>query len=111
VDKLSHYRHITKQVLSQHAEYAPSHGQIETIPVFDESHDQYLLVDVGWERTGRMHAVVLHVRLKESKAWIEQDGTESGITQELLQAGVPKADIVLGFYRPERRAMTEFAVA
>jgi XisI protein len=52
VDKLSHYRNIVKQVLSQHAAYVPSHGQIETLPVFDESHDQYLLVDVGWDRTG-----------------------------------------------------------
>jgi hypothetical protein len=111
VDKLSHYRDIVKQVFSQHAEYVPSHGQIETIPVFDESHDQYLLLDIGWDRTGRMHAVVLHVRLEKGKVWIEKDGTETGVTQELLQAGIPKEDIVLGFYRPERRAMTEFAVA
>jgi len=111
VDKLSHYRNIVKQVLSQHAEYVPSHGQIETLPVFDESHDQYLLVDVGWDCIGRMHAVVLHVRLKKNKVWIEKDGTETGVTQALLQAGVPKEDIVLGFYRPERRAMTEFTVA
>lgn len=33
------------------------------------------------------------------------------ITQELLEAGVVKEDIVLGFYRPERRALTEFSVA
>jgi hypothetical protein len=99
-----------KQILSQHAEYVPSHGQIEAIPVFDERNDQYLLIDVGWDHTGRMHAVVLHLRLRNNKVWVERDGTETGITQELLDAGVPKEDIVLGFYRPERRAITEFAV-
>ncbi len=52
----------------------PSHGQIETLPVFDESHDQYLLLDVGWERMGRLHAVVLHVRLKQGKMWIDCAG-------------------------------------
>ena len=111
MDKLSHYRNIVKQTLSQHAEYIPSHGQIETIPVFDERNDHYLLIDVGWDRTGRVHAVVLHCRLKDNKVWIERDGTETGIAQELKDAGVPKEDIVLGFYRPERRSLTEFAVA
>ena len=111
MDKRSNYRRIVKHVLSQHAEYIPSHGQIETIPVFDEHHDQYLLVDVGWDRMGRLHAAALHVRIRDNKVWIEKDGTETGIAQELLDAGVPKEDIVLAFYRPERRAMTEFAIA
>jgi len=31
-------------------------------------------------------------------------------TQELLEAGVLNEDIVLGFYRPERRAITGFSV-
>jgi hypothetical protein len=111
MDKLSHYRDIVKQVLSQHAEYVPSHGQIETIPVFDECNDQYLLLDVGWDHTGRLHAVVLHIRLRDNKVWVERDGTEAGVTQELLATGVPKEDIVLGFYRPERRAIVEYNVA
>jgi XisI protein len=54
MDKLSHYRSAVKQVLSQHAEHVPSHGQIETIPVFDERNENYLLLDLGWDRTGRV---------------------------------------------------------
>ena len=111
MDTLRHCRNIVKQVLSQHAEYIPSHGQIETIPIFDERHEHYLLLDVGWDRTGRVYGTVLHVRLRDNKVWVERDGTETGIAQELLEAGVPKEDIVLGFYRPERRALTDFAVA
>lgn len=109
MDKLSQYRTIVKQILAQHAEYLPSHGQIETLPVFDECHEQYMLLDVGWDVTGRLHAVVLHVRLKDNKVWIERDGTETGIAEELLDAGVPKEDIVLAFYRPERRALWALA--
>jgi hypothetical protein len=110
MDRLNQYRTLIKQILTQHAEYVPSHGQIETVPIFDEQHDHYLLLDVGWDRTGRTHAAVLHLRLKDNKVWIEHDGTETGVAQELLDAGIPKTDIVLGFYRPERRALTEFAV-
>ena len=33
------------------------------------------------------------------------------VTEELIQAGVPKEDIVLGFHEPEIRPYTGFAVA
>lgn len=110
MDHLTRYRSIVKRILAEHAEQVPSHGQIETIPLFDDTDDNYAVLDMGWDRMGRVHAVVLHLRLKNGKVWIEQDGTEDGVADELLNAGIPKEDIVLGFYRPERRTITEFAV-
>ena len=111
MDKLNSYRSIIKRILTRHAEQSPSLGQIVTVPVFDEHSDNYMVVDMGWDRTGRVHSVALHLQLQNGKVWVEVDGTESGIAQELLDAGVPKEDIVLEFYRPERRRLTEFAVA
>ena len=109
MDKVDTYRNVVCQIVMRHANYVPSHGRIESLPICDTSRDNYLLLDVGWDRTGRVHSVVLHLRIQDGKIWVEWDGTESGIVQELLEAGVPKEDIVLAFYRPERRAMTEFA--
>ena len=100
---------ILRQVLSKHADLAPSHGQIESVPVFDVRTDQYLLIDFGWDRTGRAYTVIVYVRLKNGKIWIERDGMEDGLAEEFVQAGVPREDIVLAFYRPERRRITEFA--
>lgn len=111
MDKLNKYRQIIKTILARHSEQMPSIGQINTTPVFDERNDNYMVVDMGWDPTGRVHAVVLHLHLQNEKVWVEVDETETGITQELLDAGIPKEDIVLGFYRPERRKLTEFAVA
>lgn len=110
MDKLNNYRHIIKQILAHHAECIPDYGEIETIPIFDERNDNYLLIDTGWNRLGRVHSTPIHVRIKNDKVWIEQDGTERGIAEELLDAGISKEDIVLGFYRSERRKITEFAV-
>ncbi len=42
---------------------------------------------------------------------IEEDWTEGGIATDLLEAGVPKEDIVLAFHPPKMRPYTEFAVA
>lgn len=109
--QLDSYRQIIKQIVLQHAEYTPSHGAIETQPVFDEAHDNYLLLDIGWDRTGRVHSVLLHLQIKNNKVWVEVDGTEEGIAHELVEAGIPKENIILGFYRPQRRSLTEFAIA
>ena len=45
------------------------------------------------------------------KSPIQYDDTEEGIATDLLEAGVPKADIVLGFRHPKIREYTGFAVA
>lgn len=110
MDTLARYREIVQKIIEKHATYRPSFGDIETIQVRDVVHDNYLLMNLGWDRTGRVHAVDLHLRIRENKIWIEWDGTENGVTEELLQAGVLPEDIVLGFYRPDRRSMTDFSV-
>ena len=43
--------------------------------------------------------------------WIEEDGTEVGLTNELLDAGVPTEDIALAFHPPELRHLTDSAAA
>ena len=110
MDKVARYKVILKQLLVQYAEQSPSHGQSETAPRFDDTSDHYMVVDYGWDQTGRVHAPILHLHLRGNKVWIEVDNTEDGITPQLLKAGIPQQDIVLAFYRPERRKLTEFAV-
>ncbi|MEA5566929.1 element excision factor XisI family protein [Anabaena sp. UHCC 0399] len=51
-----------------------------------------------------------HVDIKNDKIWIQRDGTKIGIANELIAAGVPKEDIVLGFHAPYKRQFTGFAV-
>lgn len=36
--------------------------------------------------------------IKDGKIWIQHDGTESGVANELGELGVPKADIVLAYF-------------
>ena len=80
VDKLETYRQIIIAIISKHAEYKPSHGKIEPLSICDQNSDNYLLMDTGWDQTGRVHAVVFHLRIIDNKICIEWDGTERGIT-------------------------------
>jgi hypothetical protein len=47
---------------------------------------------------------------KDGKIWIQHDGTEIGIANQLVELGIPKSDIVLAFHSPFKRQFTEFAV-
>ena len=53
---------------------------------------------------------MLHIDIKEGKIWIQHDGTEIGIANELVEMGVPKQDIVLAFHAPYKRQYTGFAI-
>ena len=78
--------------------------------IFDRENDRYQLVYVGWQDERRVYGVVLHVDIIDGKIWVQQDGTEVGIANQLVELGVPKQDIVLGFDPPMMRDLTEFAV-
>ncbi len=53
---------------------------------------------------------VLLLDIKNGKSWIQHDGTEVGIANQLVELGVPSQDIVLAFHEPEVRQFTDFAV-
>lgn len=111
MDSLDHYRQKIESVLEGHTRIPYAYGDIQIETVFDRIRDRYLLVNVGWEDCKRVHGALVHVDIIDGKFWIQRDGTEEGIATGLLEAGVPKEHIVLGFRTAELRRHTEFAAA
>ncbi len=70
-----------------------------------------LWVKVGRSGKRRSDGLTFFARIRDGKFLIEEDWTEDGIASELIEAGVPKEDIVLAFHESEMRAYTEFAAA
>ena len=110
MEKLEKYRQLIKQLLSEYASYRFSSGEIEVIPVFDLVGDRYLVVSAGWKRDRRIYGCSVHMDIKDSKIWIQYDGTEIGFADELVKLGVPKEDIVLAYHSPFMRQFDGFAV-
>lgn len=109
MDKLSTYRTYIQQLLEQLGQQLPTSETIETQYIFDKEHDHYQLFQVGWEQYEWTHGCIMHLDIKQGKIWIQHNGTERGIAEELLTLGVPKEDIVLGFQAPYKRKYTGFA--
>lgn len=111
MDTLDAYRQLIRNILLEHTKIPYAHGEIEIEPVFDRESDRYLLMLVGRENDRRVHGCLIHVDVINGKIWIQRDGTEQGIANELVSAGIPRDRIVLGFRSPEMRKHTEFAAA
>jgi XisI protein len=90
-------RDAVKLVIQKYARFKPSHGDVRLDTVFDEANDRYALMQVGWDRGRRVRGNLIYVTLGEDKVWIEYDGMEQGITQDLIAAGIPQERIVLAF--------------
>lgn len=103
------YRDCVKQLLSKYASYKYSYGEVETQAIFDTERDHYQIVNVGWEQKRRVYGCSMHIDIKDGFVWIQQNSTDIDIARELVELGVPKHDIVLGFHTPYMRQFTEYA--
>ena len=112
MDSLTYYRQIIKDLLAEyHQLNEKAESTTESCLVFDELHDQYLLLLIGWRYDERIKSVMIHLRLKNGKISIEEDWTEEGIATDLLHKGISREEIVLAFHPPHVRQYTEFAIA
>lgn len=110
MDTIETYRRLIQKILSDHAQIPYAHGDLQLETVFDREADHYLLIILGRENGKRVHGCLAHIDIIDGKIWIQRDGTEHGIANELVEAGVPKEHIVLGFRSPAIRKHTDFAV-
>lgn len=107
------YRKYIEQIIEQRANNVliqENTQEYEVQTIFDVERDHYQLLYVGWRGNKRDFGCVLHLDIKGGKIWIQHDGTEVGVANQLLEMGVPKQDIVLAFNEPEIRQYTDFAI-
>jgi hypothetical protein len=81
--ELEEYRDKVQQLLTKYSQYKSSYGEVEVELIFD---------------------------IKNEKIWIQENTTEVDIATELLEMGIPKQNIVMGFHTPKMRQLTGFAI-
>jgi hypothetical protein len=111
MDRNDIYRGIVKRLLQEVADMTPSEENIRTEYVCDDNLGHYQVGQVGWDNKQRVDDVFLHIDVVDGKVWLQHDGTNLRIAEDLIRAGIPKEHIVLAFHHPSRRKDTEFAVA
>jgi XisI protein len=111
MDTLNHWRSLLEKLLLEYAAILKPYGDVKTYLIVSQDRNHFLLMHEGWNDQKRVHGMIVHAEIRDSKIWIHYDGIEDGITDELVAAGVPKDHIVLAFHPPHVRPHTGYAVA
>lgn len=109
MDRMNAYTDIVRDVVAGFFRQ-PSVKTMKSEFVNDSHGGHFEILRTGWQNGLRVHASVVHVDVRDGKVWIEQDGTDRPVAEELERAGIPKSDIVLAFHPPELRQYTGYAV-
>ncbi len=99
------------RVLQEYVEYLGDDPESEIQLVIDEAQDHYLFIEIGWHHNRRIYGTLIHIDIINDKIWIQQDGTEEGIANELVNLGISPQQIVLAYKTLESRKITDFAVS
>ena len=111
MDRVASYSDIIKRILDEYAAFFPKQEGVDVEKIYSDELGHYQVMYIGWEGKRRVHGMVLHLDIIGDKVWIQHDGTEDGVADELVEAGIPKDKIVLAFHAPYKRQYTGFAVA
>ena len=107
---LNSYREAIAKILKEYTKINYINGDISNQLICDPETDNYLVISQGWDNDKRIHHCLIHVAIENGKIWIQYDGTEDGITDELIATGIPHKAIVLGFHPTEIRQHTSYAI-
>jgi len=111
MDKVAKYKAAVRTLVEDIYKMIPSDEAIETQLIIDKERGHFLLFSVGWENGHWEYGSFVHIDVKsDGKVWIQHNGTDLKLGDELESKGIPKSDIVIGFHSPHSRALTKYAV-
>jgi XisI protein len=112
MDKVNQYQQIVCKILTQYASIKKTlTPDVKTQLLIDKEHHHYQLLSIGWHRNRFVYTISFHFDIIEGKIWIQQNNTDCLIADELVELGIPKSDIILGFIHDTARAYTGFGQA
>ncbi|TAK29811.1 MAG: XisI protein [Saprospiraceae bacterium] len=103
---------MAKVELQEYAKIKPANQpDVDSYVIADRENNHFQLLQTGWQNHRYVFAVVFHFDIRNGKVWFQRNITDKDVVDELMEMGVAREDIVLGFRSPEMRPHTGFAVA
>lgn len=112
MDKVANYKSIVRQLTIEIGKLGERpDNEVKNQIILDEEGGHYLLYFNGWRDSKRTYGCYLHIDVNDDgKVWVQYDGTDLRVAEQLLEKGISKFNIVLGFHSPIKRPDTGFAV-
>lgn len=115
MEKITQYSASIIELLKEMMTYKPTENEEEVHEelLTDLVHHHYAILWIGFGPKNRfINQMLVHFQLKNTgKIWILANYTEEDVAKRLMEKGVAKEDIVLGFRSKEMRQYSDFAVS
>lgn len=111
MEKLKKYQAAILQILMDYTKIRYSNLDAENKLIADKENHHYQILTIGWEGKKFIHDCPIHMDIIDGKVWIQRNMTELDLGTLLMDRGVLKSDIVLGFLSPNTRKYSDFAIA
>jgi hypothetical protein len=80
--------------------------------ITDFTHHHYQVIKTGWHNNHFYHRIVIHFQIKPNgKVWLLVNNTDILLFDELMERGILKTDLVIGFLPESVRQYSGYAVA
>jgi hypothetical protein len=111
MDKITTYQQIILALLEEYSAIPNAYPtELRDQIVADTVRNHFQLVSLGWEGARFVYEVVFHLDIVNGKIWIQQNNSEADLAAELVERGVSKSDIVVGFQPSSVRALSGYAI-
>jgi hypothetical protein len=111
MDHIPVYERILLDVLEDYRSYfANSRSPCRYVLIHDPIQHQFMVVNYGWDERKFEHMTLFHFEIHDRKIWMHRNMTNCNPIEDLLDAGIPKSDIVLGDKSPTERQYTGYAL-
>ncbi len=111
MDKISQYEQYILSILQEYAKVRYANLNAQNQLIADRENRRYQVVTIGWDGKKYVHDCPMHLDIIDGKIWIQRNMTELDLGEMLVEMGVPKSDIVIGFLSPKVREYSDYAVA
>ncbi len=113
MERVTFFQNIIHEVIEDYLSELrqPANKDIEFMPIADTNKNHFQIIAMGWEGYKRVFNLLFHLDIIGDKIWVQEDKMEYSITERLVEKGVSKKDIVIGYFPDYHRPYTEFAVA
>lgn len=113
MDKLNRFQQILTHFVQDYANESrlANMPAVETVALIDLKQNRFQALHIGWHNGRYIFAPVFHLDIKNEKIWLQCNNSEREIVDVLMEQGVAKHEIVLGFVPPMARHLSGFAEA
>lgn len=112
MDRIKTYQKAIIDIFQDVSEYYKGTTNPRAVRILaDRENHHYQLLMYGWEGDDYTFQTLFHLDIIDEKIWIQWNSTAVPVEEELLKAGIPASNIVLGVKHPSYREFTDFALA